>query len=221
MIIKRNVTFEFQWGFKMTAADKYWWIYNHASFVNKDLVYPKIEIEPHNVCPDTNRIEDHEYLNTKVQYWVELMTPEFDEDSQNWILSHDYQLDCGGDTFEEAIDALYNKVLERYGTYKQEDADALFDSLFKKSSHPNPAYQQFSNPHERLYSAKFLLLNYDDKFSLIDSIDTRKNTIKSLQKYIASCTIEQSEKAKIALEDEECLLWLQELSLKTGVDLLL
>ncbi|WPJ50477.1 hypothetical protein RCIP0023_00435 [Klebsiella phage RCIP0023] len=111
-----------------TTADKYWFIMNHPKFVNKNYIVPKIEIEPHNVCPQTNRIEQYEYLNTKVQYWIEFYIP-VQEDGK-WDIAHDYKHDCGGDTMDEAIDCLYNSVLNEYGNYTQEELDKKEDEVY-------------------------------------------------------------------------------------------
>jgi len=106
----------------MNIADKYYWIMNHPKYVpfGQEAV---IEITPHMVCPETNRIEDLALLNTKLRFWVELMTPYEDEENNQLGYSHDWELDCGGDTWEEAVEALYLLVQEKYGDYNDEDLD--------------------------------------------------------------------------------------------------
>lgn len=106
----------------MNIADKYYWIMNHPKYVpfGQEAV---IEITPHMVCPETNRIENLALLNTKLRFWVELMTPYEDEENNYQGYSHHWELDCGGDTWEEAVESLYLLVQEKYGDYNDEDLD--------------------------------------------------------------------------------------------------
>lgn len=65
------------------------------------------------VNPETNEIDDDCSKNTKVQVWLEHGPWErqlngFPEHT------HDWDLDCGGDTFEEAIINLANLVKKYY-----------------------------------------------------------------------------------------------------------
>ena len=70
------------------------------------------------VNPKTKRIDDNEKLNTKVEVWLECGKYLFDEHRKEYLPCHDIDLDCGGDTFEEAIIKLANLV-KKY--YKQEE----------------------------------------------------------------------------------------------------
>ena len=106
----------------MNIAEKYYWITEHPAYVPFGDV-AVIEITPHMVCPETNCIEKLDFLNTKLRFWVEFMTPFYDEELKAHHHIHDWELDCGGDTWEEAVEALYQKVLEKYGDYTEEDAD--------------------------------------------------------------------------------------------------
>ena len=72
------------------------------------------------VNPETMEIDDDSTKNTKVQVWLEHGPYEKVEDlfPQH---THDWELDCGGDTFEEAIIELAKLVKEHYnddGTHK-------------------------------------------------------------------------------------------------------
>lgn len=63
------------------------------------------------------------HLNTKTQIWLEFGEAylDIDEDT-NVQFIHDYNLDCGADTFEEAIIELANLVDKYYnddGTEKE------------------------------------------------------------------------------------------------------
>lgn len=85
------------------------------------------------VDPTTLRIEDDETRNTQVRIWIEVtvyLDPDVKDgpygyNGEQWendiwmehsgIPSHDYELDVGGATFEEAIIKLAAKVAEQYG----------------------------------------------------------------------------------------------------------
>ncbi|SOK58401.1 hypothetical protein [Yersinia phage fHe-Yen9-04] len=114
----------------MNICEKYYWITEHPKIV-EFADSAMIEVTPHMVCPETNQIETLEILNTKLQFWVEFMIPHFDEQFKVYGHAHDWELDCGGDTWEEAIDNLYQKVLEKYGNYTQEDLDKQRDEAMK------------------------------------------------------------------------------------------
>lgn len=64
------------------------------------------------VNPKTNIREnpDREHLNTKTQFWLEY--GEIYTDRMDGLIKcgHDLHLDCGGDTFEEAIINLANNM---------------------------------------------------------------------------------------------------------------
>lgn len=114
----------------MNIAEKYYWITQHPKYVPfADTAI--IEITPHMVCPETNHVEDLQLLNTKLRFWVELMIPFFDEQFQKHCHAHDYEVDCGGDTWEEAVENLYQLVLEKYGDYTEEDMDKHREEAMK------------------------------------------------------------------------------------------
>ena len=114
----------------MNICEKYYWIMQHPKFVpfGDDAI---IEITPHMVCPETNHVEKLEALNTKLQFWVELMIPYFDEQLNQHCHSHDWEMDCGGDTWEEAVQKLYELVLKKYGDYTEEDMDKHREEAMK------------------------------------------------------------------------------------------
>ena len=66
------------------------------------------------VNPETNEIDDNSALNTKTAVWIE--HGPYDTAGGYWY--HDIDLDCGGDTFEEAIIKLAELVKEKYYTDK-------------------------------------------------------------------------------------------------------
>lgn len=111
----------------MNTSEKYWWVFHHPKLNPVECdgsVCVTIEIEPHMVCPETNRIEDLEFLNTKEQIWIEMLIPSYDN-LQNgvgqWHTRHDYAFDAGGDTLDEALEDLVSKVKSVYGDYTQEE----------------------------------------------------------------------------------------------------
>lgn len=77
------------------------------------------------VNPESDRVEDDTFafLNTKVQVWLEfgpiMDVNQYPEsgDSPDWRRTHDPELDCGDDTYEDAIISLAALVKEHYGDY--------------------------------------------------------------------------------------------------------
>lgn len=51
-----------------------------------------------------------------MEYWVELSYLDLDED----IMCHDYLFDCGGDSYGEAVEALFQLVYNKFGDYSVE-----------------------------------------------------------------------------------------------------
>ena len=73
-------------------------------------------IEIVKVNPKTKSINKNKNLNTETRVWLEsgckVPIPEFDNEL-HW--SHDTDLDCGGQTFEEAVIKLAGLVFKNYG----------------------------------------------------------------------------------------------------------
>jgi len=69
------------------------------------------------VNPATQRIDDDQTLNTKVQVWLENGPYRDDEGYDQHC--HDIRLDCGGDTFEEAICNMAKLAMEQEGDYPE------------------------------------------------------------------------------------------------------
>lgn len=97
----------------MDHADKYYWIIDHPH-IGAEGVQGSIELTPQKVNPENSTIEENEELNTKYEWWVEFS--KLDKISDG-IETHYWELDCGGDTAEEAINNLYNLVKDKYGEY--------------------------------------------------------------------------------------------------------
>lgn len=73
------------------------------------------------VNPETEEIDDNEELNTATRVWLESGRYEEDEEQDYKGTVHDIDLDCGAETFEQAIIKLANLVKENYGTYETEE----------------------------------------------------------------------------------------------------
>ena len=81
----------------------WWWLVENHLWAIKNL-----DIEVFKVNPKTRRIEDDKSKNTHVEIWLE--TGEYSEIEGKKVVSHNFEYDCGGDTFEEAIIKLKHLV---------------------------------------------------------------------------------------------------------------
>lgn len=99
---------------KAAKEVRYRWFWNGQFIHNLDILYVKVN-------PDTNSIDVDESLNTKVRVWLETGPAYWNEYSKRYDENmHDYRLDCGGDTFEEALIKLAGLIKEYYGDYEPE-----------------------------------------------------------------------------------------------------
>lgn len=98
------------------AFDDYWWVYNHPSF-EKDFGVVEIEIAPHMVEPISKSIVQDHSKNTHLEWWIELKVTIWNSDTKNTECHHLWELDCGGDTIEEALVNLRYLTLEHYEDY--------------------------------------------------------------------------------------------------------
>ena len=62
------------------------------------------------VNPETDEIEINDNLNSKTQVWLEFGPIHYDNIFEEMMPEHDINLDCGADTYEEAIIKLANLV---------------------------------------------------------------------------------------------------------------
>ena len=95
--------------------DAWWYLFNHRIFRNNfdvSCFQNCVDICVVKVNPKNNTIDDKNELNIKNQVWLE--TGEYNQ--QHKI--HDIELDCGGDTYEEAIIELAELVKYNYGNLK-------------------------------------------------------------------------------------------------------
>lgn len=109
---------------------------NHKYFMNNHIdriscFKENLYIEVVKVNPENNRIEDDESLNTKTQVWLECGTWGTDECFS--FYTHDPILDCGADTFEEAIIKLAELVKIHYGDghYSKKEDDEYYNEVAK------------------------------------------------------------------------------------------
>ena len=114
----------------ISAYDAFWFLHDHSEFYNPRMMadYPKcpdmwsgfnkcFDWQYQKVNPTTNSISDKLHENTKVQIWIECGA--YSKVGGSYYPSHDTKLDCGGDTFDEALINLANLVLKHYGEGKK------------------------------------------------------------------------------------------------------
>lgn len=78
---------------------------------NDSFEYDRLWIHPTKINPTTNELDDDITKNTKIQIWLECFPDNSEMISGQF---HDTDLDCGGDTFEEAIIQLAKLVKKHY-----------------------------------------------------------------------------------------------------------
>ena len=91
----------------MDFYESYHYLRKHPMF--KGCFEECLDIEVVKVCPASLCIEDRKELNTLTQVWLEC-GPKLKN-----CIAHDINLDCGADTFEEAIIELAILVKQEYG----------------------------------------------------------------------------------------------------------
>ena len=100
----------------MNTTDKFYWCVEHPN-IGLEWAQGSVELTPHMVNPINDTIETEEgktHLNTKQQWWIEFSKLDNEDDD---LETHYWDLDCGGDTVDEAVDALYKLMLAQYGDY--------------------------------------------------------------------------------------------------------
>lgn len=95
------------------------WTYleNHEMFNSENSPFEfqdNLSVEIVKVNPKTMEIDEDNSKNTLTQVWLETGPISYDNDENEWCKCWDYRLDCGADTFEEAIIKLANKVKQYY-----------------------------------------------------------------------------------------------------------
>lgn len=82
-----------------------------------------VHVDVVRVDPTTSSISEDRALNTKTEIWIEAGEA---SDPCNF---HDYKLDCGGDTYEEAIIALALNIYKNYGNDRRKCEKKLGESV--------------------------------------------------------------------------------------------
>lgn len=113
---------------KITDFYAAWWFLNeHPAFFHPKhpgVDYSRfsmcLDVDVQKVCPETNCIDADSTRNTLTQVWLECGPAMIDVDGDVGapgaiVATHDTQLDCGGETFEEAILKLAELVIKYYG----------------------------------------------------------------------------------------------------------
>lgn len=89
---------------------------SHSKFNTEEFCFMDcLDVSVVKVNPETNSIDDDFSKNTKVEFWLECGPREYCEDFGRIISTHDPDLDCGGETFEDAIIELARFVSCYYG----------------------------------------------------------------------------------------------------------
>ena len=115
------------------AFDAFWFLYNHPKSVEQHYHHPltyrghfdgqfisNLDIMFVKIDPVTRVVEDDTSRNTLVQVWLETGGAEWSDHAKKYITNtHDPLLDVGGNTFEEALIRLANRVLKEYGDYDE------------------------------------------------------------------------------------------------------
>lgn len=106
----------------MNTAEKYDWVVWHPK-LNKvgETSGVTIEYTPMMVNPSDDRVSDVHTENTKLVWWIEAMVYEWSGSEGEYVGYHDWDLDCGGNTAEEATNKLYKLVKGKYGHYENEN----------------------------------------------------------------------------------------------------
>lgn len=113
---------------KLNSYEQYWWIMDHPQFNKGGISSVRIEITPHLVCPETKQIEPYMHLNTQMEFWVELCCDLYSDHDKKFTSHHLWEMDCGGSSWDEAVDKLYTNVLEKYGDYEREDFSKEYEN---------------------------------------------------------------------------------------------
>jgi hypothetical protein len=96
--------------------------FREAIDFNLDIFYTKT-----NKPGGHGRVDDDKSKNKHVECWLEFGQEEYGyhsdwEDGESYIITyHDYDLDCGGTTFDEALIALAKNIMKHYGDYEKNE----------------------------------------------------------------------------------------------------
>lgn len=105
-----------------------WWYLNetpvfmHDKYKELEFSYftSSLSIDVQKVNSITRKIQSWDFLNTRVEVWLECGEPYMDDDGLVRSNSHNINYDCGGKTFEEAIINLAN-IVYKYNKKKENE----------------------------------------------------------------------------------------------------
>jgi len=95
-------------------------VHRHALDCNLETFYAKVD--------DKRVVNDDKSKNVNVECWLEFGRLEYGyhyegQPESSLLHCHDYRLDCGAPTFDEALVKLANLVLKRHGDYEDDNAE--------------------------------------------------------------------------------------------------
>lgn len=90
---------------------EWWWLVENHEWLPNGL-----SIDVQKVNPKNHRIDDDETKNTLIEFWLEGGPMAKVEEVEFPVRSHDYKLDCGAETFEEAVVKFAKLVKKHYGS---------------------------------------------------------------------------------------------------------
>jgi len=94
----------------------------HEKYLVEDRgVEHRIEVYVAKINPITGQAEDYPELNIKTEVWLETGKVRWPSENFNGyeVYFHDHELDCGGDTYEQAIVTMARLVHDKYGNDRQ------------------------------------------------------------------------------------------------------
>lgn len=180
----------------MNTVEKYWWIIQHPKLNPlecNDEVSVSLDIEMQMVCPETKRIESLSFLNTKEEVWIEVISPYWNKGDMKWVESHDWELDGGGATFEEAIDDVYNKVKEQHGDVTQDEIEKHWNTMYEVDGFDD----MFHSPkiHDKLFQPYPLYVQEKEIYKM--EIDSELKEIEDLKTIFSTRSLSRTEEIQV------------------------
>lgn len=111
--------------------DAWHFLVEHPRFEDKFMT-ECLTVDVVKVNPKTKIREEDDNLNTETNVWLEC-----GDFSEEGYATHEIALDCGADTFEEAIVKLANLVAKHYGTYTESYTDIAYRELMEQERKSN------------------------------------------------------------------------------------
>jgi len=134
-------------------------IMDHPMFRDDEgLDNPHIDIFVAKVNPITGEVDDDKSLNTKTEVWLECgphishaqLVKDGDEAAEHYPFgtpSHDTDLDCGAETYEQAIVILAKAIFDKYGDY---DPDLIDPRLLKHAKDLDDIFIDYQEGNKKL-----------------------------------------------------------------------